>query len=203
MSLAMLARIVLARIDIFPVGAAPSLVAIALGESAAAVRLHGMDPALRRGAILQRHLIGAGRVRLVAARTVLAGHLVVGDGAVLGLSGRGGTRQNERGGCRRDQRSAMHGLLSPDWLVRWSGRGFNGANAASFRRGLVGFAELAIARDLSGASDCTQCCGLCTGPWCASGSCSAPPALPLRAAGACRRPTPFPRRWQWRRIHVA
>ena len=43
MRLAVLNRLSLGRVERFPIGAAPSLVRIALCEGAAAIRFHGMN----------------------------------------------------------------------------------------------------------------------------------------------------------------
>ena len=52
MRLAVLDRLPLGRVERFAIGAAPSLVPIALREGAAAMRLHGMNLTARRPAIL-------------------------------------------------------------------------------------------------------------------------------------------------------
>src|ERR1051325_8321127 len=84
-ALATLDRVALRRLDVLAVGAAPGLVAVALGQGAAAARLDGMHSALRGSAVFQRHLVGAGGGRLVLARPEGSGRMVVSNRAVSGL----------------------------------------------------------------------------------------------------------------------
>src|ERR1700732_3406152 len=86
--LAVLDRLPLGRVERFPIGAAPSLVRIALREGTAAMWLHGLNLTARRPAILYRHLLRASRGRLIAARTVTARRLIIGNSAIFGMGWR-------------------------------------------------------------------------------------------------------------------